>query len=272
MDGFLQKLIMYLLAVLLLFIYPVYTAFEKKDDISHMIVAKATHLLVDNVRNKGYLSLNMYNGYNEIINITGNFYDVKMEVKSKRYDPIVNIYECIRNANGYNEVIIKDEVPEEKYQSKYNGTYDGNKQYIDLHNRSYVATLNGVTKSSGNTAPIEGIDYVKSAVRTTKVQYEIYTEKQILPAILSQKAIEAKPDETSEERRARLEANNRKFLINKGDNFTMKVKNDNVTASTVFYGIFTARNFDELNPKIYIHYGGVVRNEINNIVVPEVKV
>lgn len=271
MDGLLQKIIMYLLAVLLLFIYPVYTAFERKDDISHMIVSKATHMLVDNVRNKGYISLNMYNEYNDIINITGNFYDVKMEVKSKRYDPIVNIYECRKNPQGYNQLYIIDEIPEEKYVEKYRGVYEGSKKYIDLHNRAYRANLDSITKSGSNTAPIEGVDYVSSAVKTTKIQYEIYTEKQILPAMVSQKIEEEKENETSQEKTARLEANNKKFLINKGDNFSVKVKNDNVTASSVFYSLFTVRNADYLNPRIYIHYGGIVRNEMTTQIIPEVK-
>ena len=49
MDGILQKVVSVLIAVVILFILPVYIAYEKKDDISYALALKITTDFVDNV-------------------------------------------------------------------------------------------------------------------------------------------------------------------------------------------------------------------------------
>lgn len=102
MEGTLNKAFTYILSVIIFFVYPVYITYEKKDDITHALVSKATHLFVDNVRSKGYISQGMLEDYVDLINSTGNKYEIKFLHTKKRYDPVVYFYKMVetRKENG----------------------------------------------------------------------------------------------------------------------------------------------------------------------------
>lgn len=82
------KVFAILLAVLLLYIYPIYTAFQQQDDISELVVLRATTAFVDAVRDKGYISPTMYTDFRQTIEATGLDFDVQMEHESKKYVPV----------------------------------------------------------------------------------------------------------------------------------------------------------------------------------------
>ena len=85
MDGILQKVFSILIAVVILFILPVYVAYEKKDDISYALALKITTDFVDNVNSKGYITSDMYNDFITKLAVTQNSYDIYMEHTSKKY-------------------------------------------------------------------------------------------------------------------------------------------------------------------------------------------
>ncbi len=93
MESSLQKIIAAIVGVMILFIIPVYIAFEKVDDVSYSLALKLTQNFVDNVRDKGYISPEMYSDFVSGLYATNNTYDVNIEHVKKRYDPAIYIYE-----------------------------------------------------------------------------------------------------------------------------------------------------------------------------------
>ena len=77
-----------ILAVLLLYIYPISESFERQDDVSYVVAFRTVTNFVDSVRNKGYITPTMYNEFHEQLHATGNTYDVQMEHYHKKYDPV----------------------------------------------------------------------------------------------------------------------------------------------------------------------------------------
>ena len=78
MGESLSKIVSIIIAVLLLFIFPVMNMFEKQDDISRNIVFNETTKFVDSVRNLGYITPKMYNDFLIKIEATGNVYEISM--------------------------------------------------------------------------------------------------------------------------------------------------------------------------------------------------
>ncbi|WP_321575637.1 hypothetical protein [Paenibacillus guangzhouensis] len=77
-----------LLAVLLLFVFPNQELYQRQDDISSMLVYKSVTNFVDAARDIGYVTPQMYNDFFDELAITGNTYDIQMEHRQKRYDPV----------------------------------------------------------------------------------------------------------------------------------------------------------------------------------------
>ncbi|PWK05007.1 hypothetical protein [Tumebacillus permanentifrigoris] len=76
-----------ILAILLLYIYPMSEGFERQDDISYMVALKSVTSFTDAVRNKGYITPQMYNDFFDELQKTGNTFEVQMMHQHKRYDP-----------------------------------------------------------------------------------------------------------------------------------------------------------------------------------------
>lgn len=87
MNSFI-KIFAVLIAVLLLYIYPLSAAFEQQDDISELVAMRATTAFVDAVRDKGGITPRMYNDFMTALAATGNSFDVQMEHDSKKYVPV----------------------------------------------------------------------------------------------------------------------------------------------------------------------------------------
>lgn len=90
MGNYLAKAFALILAILLLFMWPISSALDKQDDISEIVVINAVTKFVDSVRDKGFITPIMYNEFVEQMALTGNTYDIQMEHLHKRYDPIYN--------------------------------------------------------------------------------------------------------------------------------------------------------------------------------------
>lgn len=87
MENIFSKVVAVLIAIVLLFIYPLYQQSIKQDNLSQLIVQGAVTELVDAVRTKGYISPSMYLEFNEKIGSTGNQFDIQMEHLHKKYNP-----------------------------------------------------------------------------------------------------------------------------------------------------------------------------------------
>lgn len=90
MGNFLSKALAAILAILLLFMWPISSSLNKQDDISQIVVMNSVTKFVDSVRDKGFITPVMYNEFVDQMALTGNTYDIQMEHLHKRYDPIYN--------------------------------------------------------------------------------------------------------------------------------------------------------------------------------------
>lgn len=83
MEDNIQTVLIFLISAVILFIFPVYIAYEKKDDVSYALVLSYTQSFVEEIRSKGYITSEDYSEYISMISSTGNVFDVKMEHKHK---------------------------------------------------------------------------------------------------------------------------------------------------------------------------------------------
>ncbi|HEX2945645.1 MAG TPA: hypothetical protein VHT96_06795 [Clostridia bacterium] len=113
MPNALSKVFALLIAVVILFVFPIKNELERQDETSRMYVLNETIGLVDSVRNLGYLSPRMYEEFLDELAATGNIYKVEMEHASLIYQPV---YE-------YNAVSGTYDAVEGEYEQTYNSTY-----------------------------------------------------------------------------------------------------------------------------------------------------
>lgn len=101
MDNNIQTILIYIIAITLLFIFPVYIAYEKKDDISYALVLSYTQDFVDSTKSKGFISKNEFADFLSKIASTGNLYDIEIEHKHQSINPIIKEVNCMRrNSEG----------------------------------------------------------------------------------------------------------------------------------------------------------------------------
>ncbi|MFD1736219.1 hypothetical protein ACFSCX_06530 [Bacillus salitolerans] len=84
----LQKMFAFIIAVLLLYIVPSLFSYLNQDELSEKISYPAVTTFVDSVRNKGYVSPQMYNEFVDEINHGTYVYDVQLLHQSKVYNPV----------------------------------------------------------------------------------------------------------------------------------------------------------------------------------------
>ncbi|MEB9896267.1 hypothetical protein P4K96_22760 [Bacillus cereus] len=88
LDSPISKIFAVLIAITLLFLYPLYQQAERQDDLSQIVVHSAVTQFVDAVRTKGYITPTMYLEFNQKLGATGNQYEVEMEHLHKKYNPL----------------------------------------------------------------------------------------------------------------------------------------------------------------------------------------
>lgn len=87
MAESLGKVVAIIIAVCLLIMYPLGDVYQHKDDLSYLITLNATTKFVDTVREKGYISPNMYYTFLDEIAVTGNTYDIELTHLHKKVVP-----------------------------------------------------------------------------------------------------------------------------------------------------------------------------------------
>jgi hypothetical protein len=182
MNSFL-KVFAVIVAVLLLYVYPISAAFRQQDDVSELVAMRAIASFVDAVRDKGFVSPAMYTDFMNTLAATGNTFEVQMEHGSKKYVPVYD-----------------DPTKPETFRGRY------------------------------------------------EVQVDAFYNAQILPVLFPNSA--AGKDDPA-----------RRYKMHVGDTFAVTVKNTNRTAGTVLSDFLNGA----ISPseKIFIPYGGVVRNEMD---------
>lgn len=79
-----------ILAVLLMFLFPIMDTWERQDDISYMAAYSTVVEFVDSARNLGYVSKDMYDNFLQHLNATGNRYDITLEHRHRVYGKIAD--------------------------------------------------------------------------------------------------------------------------------------------------------------------------------------
>lgn len=104
------KILALLLIVVLIFIYPLSKELSQQDDLSYLLVHKATTEFVDAVRDKGYITPQMYEDFVQLIHKTGNLYDISLAHEQKR---VVPVYTDPANPSTF----------QNRYETHYDGQY-----------------------------------------------------------------------------------------------------------------------------------------------------
>lgn len=125
------------LAVTLMFVFPVITLADRNDDIAQVSVQTATTEFVDNIRTTGTLELEDYEKFESTLNATGNTYDIEIEFK------------------------ILDENPSKK-TSQTNQTVIGENVYYSIYTTQIMNAL-----SNNSTYKLKEGDIVSVTVKNT---------------------------------------------------------------------------------------------------------
>lgn len=83
-----SKAFVLILAILLLYIYPLSDSAAREDDLTRVIAFETITRFVDNVRDKGVLTPAMYDQFEKELAASGQEFDVRIEHKHKRYVPV----------------------------------------------------------------------------------------------------------------------------------------------------------------------------------------
>lgn len=244
MEDNIQTIVIVIISVFLLFIFPVYMAYEKKDDISYALAMRYTQDLVDEVRSKGYISKNMYDDYRARLKVTGNSYDIDMTHEYNRYDPITNYY-IVENGKY---TLVKTTPQEAKENILSEAIQQGKlaKGASKEEQDTYIASVYGYEKIlSEDTYQIS-----KQVYTTEYIENVLNSERKLL---LNSNATTVKCSDSDTSKDGCEYA----YIMNVGDNFNIIIKNTNTTLATVIYNMVTANTLDN-NTRIYVNYGGAI--------------
>jgi hypothetical protein len=86
-DSF-SKFIAIMLAVALLFLFPLVEVFDKQERMTFIVAQTAVTDFVDSVRYKGYMTPTMYMDFYQTLHSTGYHFEVEMEHLMKQYVPV----------------------------------------------------------------------------------------------------------------------------------------------------------------------------------------
>lgn len=87
-ENALWKILGFILAIILIFIAPLITIYDRQDDISYSIVYTELNQLADSTRDVGGLDEGAYIDFLNKLTLTGNQYKVQLEHHEKVYVPI----------------------------------------------------------------------------------------------------------------------------------------------------------------------------------------
>lgn len=123
MEDSLIVIFSMILAVILMFVFPIMDTWERQDDISYMSVYADVVDFVDTVRNTGKITKANYTRFLQAINSTGNRYEVTLEHRKRLYsiNGFKNVY-----TNTIEDIIYND--------GEYNSMEAGDFFYVSVKN------------------------------------------------------------------------------------------------------------------------------------------
>lgn len=244
MEDNIQTIIVVIISAFLLFVFPVYMAYEKKDDISYALAMRYTEDLVDEVRSKGYITKYMYDDYKARLKVTGNFYDISLTHEYTRYDPITNYY----TEEDGKYTLVKSTTQIEKENILQEAIDKNNFDEKNLDNSQEVAKY---------FSKYFKLDIVK-VEDTYKESVEVFSTDHILGVLQTEKKLATNAETTNVKCQDNGEYECQyAYIMNEGDNFNVTIKNTNTTLATVIYNMITANQLDN-NTRIYVNYGGKI--------------
>lgn len=239
MEENVQRVFSIMVAVIVFFLLPMYVAFEKKDDIAYALAVRITSELVENVKNNGYISKKMYDEYVSKMAVTGNTYEINFEHKSYKYNPVI----CSYSDATYTKLLetFEYDIYKDQYLStgiiSYNGATYGNlvlsysrseEVYTENQILDVFATENNIVYTGMNKT-----DYVNVGVNSIPLNPNLYASGTLGPV----------------------------YTMNKGDSFTVRVKNTNTTVAEIFFNALTLGMTAKPVPRVYVNYGCTIQSE-----------
>lgn len=109
----LDKVVGIALIVLLMFLVPLQDSARKADAISQIYISNETTEFVNNIKNKGYITVEMYKRFIQNIDKTNNLYDIQIIHSHRLVEPLVNVggiveeHYMVRYFNTYQDEILK---------------------------------------------------------------------------------------------------------------------------------------------------------------------
>lgn len=138
MNAF-DKIICILLACILMFLFPTFYLAQKQDAINQVYVENKTVEFVNDIKNHGYITENMYNRYIERLGDTGNLYKIELvhshTVVNPQYDESTGNF--LDDYYTYEECAYQDDILKDLYEES--GTYylrQGDYISIRVYNRT----------------------------------------------------------------------------------------------------------------------------------------
>lgn len=256
MEDIVQRVFAIIFAVLVFFAMPLYMTFEKRDDISYALALKITSNFVNSVKAKGYLTADMYTDFVSELGATDNTYEVKLQHIAKTYSPVINVYKYNKNTKKNDLVEVLDyELHKENYKN------------FEAGKIIKVNTFNGEAEFSKKNGYSMEVSYKASDI--------YYNENQIL-AYLNQPG-KSYFNLTEEEYKKiavgdipykplnyimkKNGAETPIYTMAVGDEFAVIIRNTNTTFATVLFDALTFSGISSDIPRVYINYGGIIKNE-----------
>lgn len=259
MEDNIQVIVGAIISVFLLFIFPVYMAYEKMDDIAYALTMKYTQEFVDSVKTKGYITSDMLENYKNNLRATGNSFDVQLTHGYTRTDPITNYY--TENEGVYTLVLTKTQSQRLKDEQGYIDTaIDTNLLSEDSTEEEKEQAIADWYKDNGYDKIEDTYRYSKEEYTTEQIESVLRTEKKLWPNATTENFVcvdekEPRPESITEQIEDCVYA----YTMNEGDTFNVTVKNTNTTAATIIYNMVTINTVDK-NTRIYVNYGGEILN------------
>lgn len=217
MDDTIEIVISFLIAVIIFFIFPVYIAYEKKDDLAYALSTKYVSDFVEEVKTKGYISADMYLDLQNKLISTGNTFDIYLEHKAKKVYP--------DGAGNYQTVT---EIYTDKQILETLGIYDEKARSSILGQISFK-----------NILANEGKTYSKLSVADIPLRANLFSV------------------------RTNYDGNEVPiYTMNIGDEFNIRVRNNNVTIAASLFNTFSSSSSNPNSyTRIYVNYGAVITSE-----------
>lgn len=243
MENSIEIILAFLLSVIIFFIFPIYIAYEKKDDLAYATASKYVGDFVEEVKIKGYISTSMYQKLKDRLATTGNTYDIFMEHRANKIYP-VEIKDKDGKVTGYDYKEVKV-LNTEKQILPVICDLDLAGEYVQ---KSYYEE-----------------DKSGKEVRKDLVLYRLIDEEKIsgVKTVEYEDAkVEKMPDNIPVFYIEDKEGNKEYiYTMNIGDEFTIRVKNNNISIAASLFDSFSTNFINTDKTRVYVNYGAIITSE-----------